>query len=86
MDVTTRPDERLDGFDREKFSEMVESASFRLFSSRISAELARLIGECRRLTEPSAIYRAQGAANLADTILHLPAKILAEMDAHPKKR
>jgi len=58
---------------------MIDSPAFAILRDRISRELLRVINDCQRLDSPRDIFRAQGAAQMTEAILRLPAVILEEM-------
>jgi hypothetical protein len=65
--------------DREEFQRMLEGEPFRLVMARIAGELKRAQETCARSDEVRDLRRAQGAAAALQSVLALPAAILAEM-------
>ena len=79
MEAKLTPVNRLDGFDRESFRQMMESLAFQRVQERIAAELDRAEHTCLRADSDIELRRAQGAASALRTALTLPSKIYEEM-------
>lgn len=73
----------LDLIDAERIADMMKSEPFRVYQSRIQAELERARGTCETSDVTAEFHRAQGASKALRTVLALPAQILAEIKRQP---
>jgi len=79
LKLKTTADERLDGIDAERFSDMLHSHAFAILWKRVLAETERSRTDCTAMTELPEVYRAQGAVAALRSVLAMPETILAEM-------